>query len=87
MSASQAEVLGGIIQSLHVHSRDLKGTQEVVFVDPLKRCCTELTTSSSLMLLHFCRLINVYKQVELQAKQREQKLQVCRPISVTYSKP
>lgn len=54
---SQAEILGSIIQSLHAHSRDLKGTQDAVFVDPLKR------------------LMNVYKQVELQAKQREQKLQ------------
>lgn len=46
MSASQAEVLGGIVQSLQVHSRDLKGTQELVFMDPLKRYSTEPSTSS-----------------------------------------
>ncbi len=30
-------MLGGITQTLHIHSRNLKAIQDAVFVDPLKR--------------------------------------------------
>lgn len=68
-------MLSSLIQSHHIYSRELKNSQDTVFVDPIKRCeCVRLLGKYSLIASH--RLNSVYKQVELQAKQREQKLQV-----------
>jgi hypothetical protein len=83
VSAFQAELLGGIVQFLHVHSRDLKGSQDAVFVDPLKRYSAYLVTKPFSASKILFRMIDVYKQVELQAKQREQKLQVCQAFHIT----
>ena len=68
-------MFAAVMDAIHVHSRNLRTNQDVMFVEPMKKqvgCLLFLT----IVIASTSRLNDVCKKVEVYSKQREQKLQV-----------
>ena len=77
----QVEVLNGLMEELHTHTRTLKANEDTTFTEPVRRSarsyplCPDAVPHSCIMNVNTYRFNNVYKHVEFHAKQRELKLQ------------